>query len=133
MTYRIAFAIICRIYACACWTRGHGLILVYPGMKLLFVFIVVYALDDFGSHERCLSNNAFQRHHVIQLVGAESARIDRELAKAANIGTVVYRILTRLGFRSVCKGLHNTLEGFVKCIREEEGLVKQAVGKLAIV
>lgn len=102
-------------------------------MELLFVLVVVHTLDHLRPHERCLCDDAFQRHHVVELIGAECARVARVLAEAANVGTVIYDIRTRLGLGAVGECFDDTLEGTVECFCEVEGLVEKAVGQLAVV
>jgi cobalamin biosynthesis protein CbiG len=70
---------------------------------------------------------------VVELVRAECTRVARELAKAANVGAVVYDIRPRLGLGAVGKCFDDTLEGAVESFCEVEGLVQEAVGQLAVV
>lgn len=70
---------------------------------------------------------------MVQLVGAERARIARVFAEAANVGAVVYDVGARLGLGTVGERLDNTLESAVESLCEVEGLVQEAVGQLAVV
>jgi hypothetical protein len=69
---------------------------------------------------------------VVELIRAERAWVARELAEAANVCAVVYHILARLGFWAVSEGTHDVFEGTVEGFYEFEGLVEEAVGKLAV-
>lgn len=131
--YGVALLIFCGIYACARGTCGHCLISVLAEVELLLGLIVVHALDYLRPDERCLCDDALQRHHVIQLVGAECAGVARVFAEAANVCAVVYDIRTGLMLGAVGKGFDDTLECAVESLCEVEGLVKKAVGQLAIV
>jgi hypothetical protein len=101
-------------------------------MKLLLVLVVMHTLDHFRPDKRCLCNDAFKRHHVVQLVGAEGSRVARELAKAANVCAIVYHILASLGFGPVCEGAYHVFEGAIEGFYEFEGLVQEAIGEFAV-
>ncbi len=70
---------------------------------------------------------------MVELVGAECARVARVFTEATNIGAVVYDIGTRLRLGTIGESLHDALEGSVKSLCEVEGLVQEAVSQLAIV
>jgi hypothetical protein len=132
-THWVALAVVGRIHARARRARRHGLVGVFPVVELLLVLIVVHALDHLGPHERRLGHDALERHHVVQLVRAERARIARVFAEAANVRTVVLDIFGRLGLGAVGKCLHNVLEGPVEGHGEVERVVQEAVGEFAVV
>lgn len=64
---------------------------------------------------------------------AQSSRIARELAKAANVCTVVHHIVGALSGRPVGKSGHNVLECPVKCHCVIERAVEQAIGHFSVV
>ena len=132
-THGVALLVFCRVYACARSTCGHCLVSVFAEVKLLLVLVVVNTLDDLRPDKRSLCDDSLQRHHVVQLVRAECARIAGELAEAANVGAVVYDIGAGLGLRAVGERFHDTLESAVEGFCKVEGLVQQAVGQLAVV
>lgn len=70
---------------------------------------------------------------MVELVGAECARVARVFAKAANVCAVVYDIRARLVLGTVGEGLNNALQGAIESLRKVEGLVQEAVGQLAVV
>lgn len=132
MAYRVALFVLCGVYAGARRTCCHGLVSVFAEVELLLVFVVVYTLDHLWPHQRRLCDDALQRDHVVELVGAECAWVARVFAEAANVGAVVYDIRPRLGLGAVGEGFDDTLEGAVECFDELEGLVQEAVGQLAV-
>jgi hypothetical protein len=70
---------------------------------------------------------------VIQLAGAESSWVDRELAKTANICAVVYHIIGCLRFGSVGKRLYDIFEGSIEGFYKVKGLIQESVCEFAIV
>lgn len=102
-------------------------------MELLLVLIVMHTLDHLRPDKRCLCDDALQRHHMVELVGAECAWVARVFAEATNVGAVVHDIGSGLGFGAVGEGFDNALKGTVECLYEFGGLVEQPVGQLSIV
>lgn len=59
-------------------------------MEDILSLVVVHTFHDFRSHKRAFRDNAFQRHHTVEVDGAQSPRIASEFAKATDEGTVVH-------------------------------------------
>lgn len=56
------------------------------------VFVVMHALDHLGPDKGTFRDNAFERHHVVEMARAECARVAGKLSEATNVGTVVHLI-----------------------------------------
>lgn len=121
---RIALAVLGRIHARTRSACRHGLVGVLAHVELLQVLVVMHALHDLGPHERRLGHDALQRHHVVQLVRAEGARIHRKFSKAANVGAVVFHFVGCLGFGPVCECFDDIFEARVEGLDEGERLVE---------
>lgn len=50
-----------------CTTGSHRLIAVFSEMKDLLLFVIMYALDNFRPDKRTLGNDAFERHHLVEM------------------------------------------------------------------
>lgn len=70
---------------------------------------------------------------MVELVGAQSSWIHRELAKTANIGTVVYDVVGSLGPRPVGECAYHIFQCAVEGFYKVEWLVQKAVCELAVV
>lgn len=70
ITYRIPIFVYLRVdtrahSAISC----HGLILVCSLKPGIFLFAIMHTLDNFRPHEGAFRDNAFQRHHMVEMGG----------------------------------------------------------------
>jgi hypothetical protein len=120
------------------------LIAVVLKVELLLLLAVMDALDNLWAHERAFCHDSLQRYHMIQVNGAQSARVAGELSKAAYKGAIVdlralaYRVVCEcathhlfggLFWWSIWQGGNNVLQRPVEARSGDEGVVQKAASR----
>ena len=109
ITHGISFLIFSWVDTRGGCTHCHGCILVFSADKLVPNLTVMHALDDLWPDKRALGNDALERDHVVQMLGAQRSWITRKLAKGANERTVVHNAFVEFVSRPVRQRLDDIL------------------------
>ena len=90
---RVAFSVLSWVDACAgCAVGSHGLISIFSEVESRLLLVVVHALHHFRSDKRAFCDNAFQRHHVIEVMRGERSWVACVLAEVTHVCAVVHLV-----------------------------------------
>ncbi len=131
VTYRVIFVVFLGIDACTPWFAStHGLIPILAKMKRALVFIPMYALDHFRSHETTFCHDALEADHPIEQQAAQCSRIACIFTETPGICNIVHCLLVLLEPCAVRNRGNYILQGSIKRQAIVEGLIENAVCKL---